>query len=61
MYDGGYFISGLQDMSCWKKSSFFSLFLSEHTKNARKSTKDKHEKGEARRNRDQQGSNKNRG
>lgn len=33
----------------------------EHTKNARKSTKDKHQKGQARRDRDQQNSNKKKG
>ena len=62
MNDGGYLISGVQDMSFWK-NYFFSLSfsLSEHTRNARKSTKGKHQKGQARKNKDQQRSNKNRG
>lgn len=41
--------------------SIILFFYSEHTKNARKSTKDKHEKGQARRNREQQRSDKKKG
>ena len=38
-----------------RKSFLYSfLFNLEHTKNARRSTKDRHEKGQARRNREQQ-------
>ena len=44
------------------KHIFFPLIMiSEHTKNARKSTRDKHEKGQARQQREQQRSNNKKG
>lgn len=45
----------------YNQANFVFLFYLEHTKNARKSTENKHQEAEARRNREQQRSNKKRG